>query len=95
LTSENEYKRAIHIIENSLLIDTGQRVRSIEARDPFGNVTRLYDREKGEITGTLQTEKGENSIQMEKPDLVCVIVWLGIGIFCGLILAGIIYGLTV
>ena len=65
MPSEKEYQRAVKIIEESLLIDTGQKVRSIEARDPFGNITRLYDRKKGEIIGTLQTEKGENSNALE------------------------------
>jgi hypothetical protein len=116
LTSENEYKRAIHIIENSLLADTGQKVRSIEAVNSFGKSTMLYGPVKGEIYGLIHTEKGENSSELEnaievinqsdevdilpadedtgKMPLFCVLVWFSMGIFIGLMLAGLILQFT-
>jgi hypothetical protein len=92
MTSENEYKRAVKIIEESLLIDTGQRVRSIDAVDSRGQTTRLWGPSNGKTRGYVNTNV---STETGKPTLVCVITWLGIGIFCGLFLAGIIYILTV
>jgi hypothetical protein len=84
MPTKQEIDRAVKIIENSPL-------------NPQEKITKLYRiiEEKEHRIVNLEMEKGENSSPDGKPDIICVIVWLGIGIFCGLILAGIIYMLTV
>lgn len=84
------YTRAVEVIENSLLANTGQKVRSIEVKHQNG-IVKVWERPKEPI---IEHEKGETPSDNLEVDKWCgYVVCVCCGFFLGLIWAAVLWKL--